>query len=141
MDSCKVEPKSIDAAETEDLCNSCILVPSCADGQSVGVSSVWVSAFCIKFYQILLPSVSCPFSLFSSLLEPFFFFFLFFLFVYVFARSLCGLELLRATLLEDSVAAPMETEPSLEGAREKVASSSSAQISWHIDIHISFGMY
>ena len=131
MDSCKVEPKSIDA-ETEDLCNSCILVPSCADGQSVGVSSVWVSAFCIKFYQILLPSVSCPFSLFLSF---------FFLFVYVFARSLCGLELLRGTLLEDSVAAPMETEPSLEEAREKVASSSSAQISWHSDIHIPFGMY
>ena len=114
----------------------CLFLSSLPDGQSVGVSSVWVSAFCIKFYQILLPSVSCRFSVALSLC----FELVFCLFVYVFARSLSWI---RVTLLEDSLAEAMEpaeaTGPSLEEAREKVASSAHRYIGtltftshWHV---------
>ena len=116
----------------------CHLVPMVRVLESLRCGFLRFASSSIRFSCRRFLVLFLSFPLFWS---QFFFFFLFFLFVYVFARSLCGLELLRATLLEDSVAAPMETEPSLEGAREKVASSSSAQISWHIDIHISFGMY
>ena len=110
----------------------CHLVPMVRVLESLRCGFLRFASSSIRFSCRRFLVLFLSFSLFLSF---------FFLFVYVFARSLCGLELLRGTLLEDSVAAPMETEPSLEEAREKVASSSSTQISWHIDIHIPFGMY
>ena len=111
----------------------CHLVPMVRVLESLRCGFLRFASSSIRFSCRRFLVLFLSFSLFLS----FFFFLYMFLHVLFAAWSCSAGHSLRTALLHQW----KQTEPSLEEAREKVASSSSAQISWHIDIHIPFGMY